>query len=93
MQGIDGELASTGELVFQQGLADPSTGKTVAQDGNRTVAEHSFVNQANSLMGFWIVDVEGEQRAIEIAARLSEAAESLSRCAPVRMRRADAPPG
>lgn len=77
MQRIDGELADVGELVFEQGLADPSTGRTVGvQDGRRTVDAYPFLDPRQSLAGFWIVDVEGEGRAIEIAARMAEAAET-----------------
>lgn len=77
MQRIDGELASTDELVFQQGLVDPSAAKTVgADDGESTVGEHPFVPPEKSLAGFWIVDVAGEPRAIEIAARMAEATEA-----------------
>jgi hypothetical protein len=89
MVRIDAELTQAGELVFQQGLANPPEAKTVrVQDGAPITDDGPFVTPAQSLAGFWIVDVEDEARAIEIAARISEAAD-----APIEVRQCmDAPP-
>jgi hypothetical protein len=77
MQAIDVELTETGELVFQQGLADPMHAKTVAVREGAPVATYGPVaGSSESLAGFWIVDVESEARAIEIAARISDAADA-----------------
>jgi hypothetical protein len=77
MQRIDVELAESGELVFQQGLADPPQAKTVTvQAGAPVTTDGPVVASMESLAGFWIVDVESEGRAIEIAARISEAADA-----------------
>jgi hypothetical protein len=89
MVRIDAELTESGELVFQQGLADPPEAKTVmVQDGAPITDDGPFPTPGQSLAGFWIVDVEDEARAIEIAARISEAAD-----APIEVRQClDAPP-
>jgi hypothetical protein len=77
MQRIDVELTETGELVFQQGLADAPQAKTVTvRDGAPVALEGPFAGPSESLAGFWIVDVESEARAIEIAARISKAADA-----------------
>jgi hypothetical protein len=77
MQEIDVELTDSGELLFQQGLADPPQAKTVTlQDGALATTDGPVVGSSESLAGFWIVDVDGEARAIEIAARISEAADA-----------------
>ena len=77
MQRIDVELTESGELVFQQGLADPPQAKTVTvQAGAPVATDGPVVGSRESLAGFWIVDVESEARAIEIAARISEAADA-----------------
>jgi hypothetical protein len=77
MQRIDVELADSGELVIQQGLADAPEAKTVKVQKGAAVATHGpFAGSSESLAGFWIVDVENEERAIEIAARISEAADA-----------------
>jgi hypothetical protein len=77
MQRIDVELADSGELVIQQGLADAPEAKTVkVQKGAAVATDGPFAGSSESLAGFWIVDVENEERAIEIAARISEAADA-----------------
>jgi hypothetical protein len=77
MQRIDVDLAASGELVFQQGLADPSEAKTVnVREGAPAATDGPLLAPSNSLAGFWVVDVGDEARAIEIAAQISQAAEA-----------------
>jgi hypothetical protein len=77
MQRIDIELTESGELVFQQGLADAPQAKTVTvRQGSRVATDGPVGKPNQSLAGFWIVDVESEARAIEIATRISEAADA-----------------
>lgn len=74
---IDVELAESGELVFQQGLADPSEARTVRVPGGEAeLTDGPFVAPRQSLAGFWIVDVATEARAIAIANRIASAADS-----------------
>ena len=89
MQRIDVELTESGELVFQQGLADPSQARTVkVQQGGPVATDGPFAESRESLVGFWVVDVANEARAVEIAARISQAAD-----APIEVRQCmDAPP-
>jgi hypothetical protein len=89
MQRIDVELAASGELVFEQGLADPSQAKTVKpHDGASTATAGPFHESRTSLAGFWVVDVKDEARAIEIAEQISHAADAA-----IEVRQAmDAPP-
>src|SRR5512132_3351445 len=89
MHRIDVELTESGELVFQQGLADPSQARTVkVQQGVPVATDGPFAESRESLVGFWVVDVENEARAVEIAARISRAAD-----APIEVRQCmDAPP-
>jgi len=89
MQRIDVELEASGELVFQQGLADPSQAKTVrVQDDDPGATDGPILPSGNSLAGFWVVDVSDEARAIEIAGQISRAAD-----APIEVRQCmDAPP-
>jgi hypothetical protein len=77
MQRIDVELAESGELLFQQGLADPSQAKTVSVLGDApSVTDGPFLASTGSLAGFWVVDVADEARAIEIATQISQAADA-----------------
>ena len=68
------ELNERGELVGGQGLADPSTTKTVrVRDGAPAVTDGPFAEAKEQLGGYLIVDVETEERAVEIAARWPDA--------------------
>ena len=77
MRRIDVELEASGELVFQQGLADATQARTVRmRDGAPDATVGPFPGSGASLAGFWVVDVADEARAIEIAARISQAADA-----------------
>ena len=89
MHKLDKDLSESGELVDDQGLADGSQAKTVRfQDGVPVPTDGPFVESKESLVGYWIVDVESEKRAIEIASRIVAFVK-----APIEVRRVmDAPP-
>lgn len=69
------ELTDAGELVDGQGLAGPELAKIVTSDGAGApvVSDGPFPESKEFLAGYWMVDVESEERAIEIAARASAA--------------------
>jgi hypothetical protein len=71
MNTLDAELKKSGEYVDGQGLADPSQAKTVRiQNGIPVATDGPFAESKESLAGYWIVDVEGEARATELASRI-----------------------
>lgn len=73
---IDRDLTESGELVFNLGLADGSTAKTVRlQNGLPVTTDGPFADPKESLIGYWVVDVESEARAIEIAAQVAKYSE------------------
>ena len=67
------ELVDSGELVQSEVLAGPDLAKIVTSDGATApvVTDGPFQEFKEWLAGFQIVDVASEQRAIEIAARVS----------------------
>jgi hypothetical protein len=70
------DLGASGELVMAEGLAGPEQAKSVKArkgGGAPVVTDGPFPESKEMLAGFWIVDVEGPQRAIDIAARASSA--------------------
>jgi hypothetical protein len=75
MMAIHRELEDRGELVGTAGLAGPAAAKIVTQDGTGppVVTDGPFPESKEFLAGYWLVDVESEERAIEIAARTSAA--------------------
>jgi hypothetical protein len=75
MQQIHQEMTEAGELIAAEKLAGPEATKIVASDGvTAPVITDGIYPEAKELLaGFWMVDVDSEQRAIEIAARTSAA--------------------
>jgi hypothetical protein len=75
MHRVNAELTTAGELVDAQGLAMPDQAKIVRADdrGAPVVSDGPFAETKEFLAGFWIVDVETPERAIEIAAHISTA--------------------
>lgn len=67
------QLIDRGELVDSTILAPPEQGKVVRSDGRTApmVTDGPFLETKEWLAGYQIVDVESEQRALEIAGRLS----------------------
>jgi hypothetical protein len=89
MQTLDKDLKKSGELVDAQGLADGSQAKTVRfENGIPVPTDGPFAESKESLVGYWIVDVESEERALEIASRIVAFVK-----VPIEVRRVmDAPP-
>jgi hypothetical protein len=89
MRNLDDDLRKSGEMVSNEGLADGSTAKTVRfQDGTPVPTDGPFAEAKEALVGYWIVDVESEDRAIEIASKIVAFVK-----APIEVRRVmDAPP-
>jgi hypothetical protein len=89
MHKLDDDLRKSGELVSAEGLADGSQAKTVRFENGISVAtDGPFAESKESLVGYWIVDVESQDRAIEIASRIVDFVK-----VPIEVRRVmDAPP-
>jgi hypothetical protein len=70
---LNDELVARGELVESHVLTGPNLAKVVRFDGKTApvVTDGPFPEFKEWLAGFQIVDVESEERAIEIAAKLS----------------------
>lgn len=75
MGAIHEELTASGELVGAEGLTGREAAKIVTHDGvgAPVVTDGPFPESKEFLAGYWLVDVESEERAIEIAARTSAA--------------------
>jgi hypothetical protein len=66
------ELVESGEIVASEILVGPDLAKIVTSDGTTpVVTDGPFQEFKEWLAGYQIVEVESEERAIEIAGRLS----------------------
>jgi hypothetical protein len=70
---LNAELQERGEFVDAQALTGPELAKIVlAGDGAPVVTDGPFPESKELLAGWRMIDVESEERAIEIAAQASE---------------------
>lgn len=81
---LDEELAASGELVVSEALADPArTTRVTVRDGQALTTDGPFAEAKELLAGFYLVDVETAERAVQIAARVPEAQLGLVEVRPV----------
>jgi hypothetical protein len=81
---LDEELAASGELIVSEALADPSLSRRVSvQDGRTITSDGPFAEAKEHLAGFYLLECESQDRAVEIAARIPEAELDLVEVRPV----------
>jgi hypothetical protein len=75
MHRLNKDLTDAGELVGAEGLDAPGQAKVVraGANGAPAVTDGPFAETKEFLAGFWMVDVDGPERAYAIAARASAA--------------------
>lgn len=75
MQEFDKILVDTGEFVDAQGLAGPNEAKVVRALGTGApeVTDGPFPESKEFLAGYWVIDVDSLDRAIEVASAVSKA--------------------
>ena len=68
------EMAEAGVLVVSEGLADPQLARWVsARDGETIASDGPFAEVKEHLAGFYLVEVDGLDQAIEWAAKVPDA--------------------
>ncbi|QWF82060.1 YciI family protein [Amycolatopsis sp. CA-230715] len=67
-------LAESGELIVSEGLVDPAQAKRVRVRGGDTIAtDGPFAEVKEHLAGFYLVECESMDRAVELAAKAPDA--------------------
>jgi hypothetical protein len=67
-------LAASGELIVSEGLADPSMAKRVSvREGRTMTSDGPFAEVKEHLAGFYLVECDSMERAVELAARAPDA--------------------
>jgi hypothetical protein len=78
------ELAASGELIVTEALADASLTRRVSvRDGRRVASDGPFAEAKELLAGFFLLECDSMDRAVEIAARVPEAELGLVEVRPV----------
>ena len=68
MQALDGELRERGELIDAQGLSDSSQAKVISlRDGDLVTTDGPYAEAKESIIGYWVLDVDSFDRLTEIA--------------------------
>jgi hypothetical protein len=81
---INEALAASGEMIVTQALADPATGQRVSLvDGQAVTSDGPFAEVKEYLAGFYLVDVDSPERAVEIAGQFPEAEWGLVEVRPI----------
>ena len=81
---LSDDLAESGELIVSEGLADPAHAKRVTvRDGQTMTTDGPFAEVKEHLAGFYLVDCDSEDRALEIAAEVPDALWGLVEVRPV----------
>jgi hypothetical protein len=78
------ELAASGELIVTEALADASlTKRVLVRDGQTVTSDGPFAEAKELLAGFFVLECESLERAVEVAARVPEAGLGLVEVRPV----------
>ena len=73
-EALRAEMAAAGELVTSEALQPPETARIVAVRGGRPqVTDGPFAEVKEHLAGYYLVDCDSLERAVELAARIPEA--------------------
>ncbi|TDE11782.1 YciI family protein [Jiangella asiatica] len=81
------DLAADGEMIAAESLAHPSQARRVlACEGGVATIDGAFAGAHEHLAGFYLVECETMDRAVERAARIPEAADGLVEVRPVLAR-------
>lgn len=60
-------IQDSGEFILTQALADPATTKVVRGGDVPAVTDGPFLEAKEFMGGFYLIDVENEERAVEVA--------------------------
>ena len=81
---LEEELAASGELIVSEALADPSlTTRVSVRDGQTLTSDGPFAEAKELLAGFFLLECESIDRAVEVAARVPEAEFGLVEVRPI----------
>lgn len=82
---LNEDLTAAGELIVTEALAHPSQGKRVTvRDGRTITSDGPFAEAKELLAGFYLLECDSLDRAIERAAQVPEAAFGLVEVRPVQ---------
>jgi len=83
--GLSEALTASGELIVSHSLADAAaTTQVLVRDGNVMTTDGPFAEVKEQLAGFYLVECDTLERAIEIVPQIPEAEFSIVEVRPIR---------
>ncbi len=74
MMNYNKAIQASGEFVAAEGLTPPGAARLIrGDDKGQAITDGPFAESKEFLVGYWIIDVESEQRAWDLAAKASMA--------------------
>ncbi len=67
------EASKSGEMLSTQALGDPSQSTVIRGGGKPQVVDGPFAETKEFMGGYYLLDVESKERAIELAQRIPDA--------------------
>ncbi len=90
-EAVLAEMSERGELVGGEALADPASSRLYRWEaGQPLITDGPYAEAKEHLAGFFLIDVESQERAEEVAARFSGPAETVELRASMSGRAEDA---
>ena len=81
---LNEDLVNSGEMIVSEALADPAMAKRITvRDGQTMSSDGPFAEVKEHLAGFYLVECESQERAVEVAGRIPEATLGLVEVRPV----------
>jgi hypothetical protein len=82
---LNDALAASGELVVSHSLGDPAATKQVLfRNGQPMTTDGPFAEVKEQLAGFYVLDCDSMERALEIVPQIPEAPFSIVEVRPIR---------
>lgn len=67
------KIKASGEMISTYALADPSKSSVVhVKSGDRAVTDGPYIESKEFLAGFYLIEAENKERALEIASQMPE---------------------
>ncbi|PZU43509.1 MAG: hypothetical protein DI571_08775 [Arsenicicoccus sp.] len=72
------EISSSGELVTAEALGDPAASRLLRwRDGERVITDGPYAEGKEHLAGFFLIDVDSQERAEQIAGAFGAPGETI----------------
>lgn len=76
-EAVMAEMSERGELLAGEALGDPAAARLVRWDGGAVVTDGPYSEAKEHLAGFFLIDVESQERAEQLVAKFAGPGETV----------------